>query len=103
MGFPNWSATSNGTTTWMSPRAPDLWGHPYWERPSCSRAMHVAHPWNVTLTGRIFFQWLFICVTPERVIHTTRMGSRDLGFSLADNWRVVWDPPLVAQFCCSSH
>ena len=25
---PNWSATSDGMTTWMPPRAPDLWGHP---------------------------------------------------------------------------
>ena len=55
MGFPNWSATSDGMTTWMPPRAPNLWGHPSWERPNCSRAMHAAHPWNVTLTGRIFF------------------------------------------------
>jgi len=40
---------------------------------------------------------------PERVIHTTRMDSRDPGFSLTANWCVVWDPPLVAQLCCSSH
>jgi len=27
-GFPNWSATSDGVTTWVPSRAPDLWGHP---------------------------------------------------------------------------
>jgi len=30
-------------------------------------------------------------------------APRDLGFSLADNWCVVWDPPLVTQLCCLSH
>jgi len=51
-----------------------------------------------------------LCVTPERVIHSTRMGPRDLGFSLTDSWRVIWDPPLVAhlyylgfQFLTSPH
>ena len=38
-----------------------------------------------------------LCVTPERAIQSTRMGPRDLGFSLTDNWRVIWDPPLVAH------
>ena len=49
----------------------------------------------------ISFQWLYTCVTPKRVIHSTRMDSRDLGFSLSDNWCVVWDPRLVAQLYCS--
>ena len=40
------------------------------------------------------------CVTLERVIHSTRMGPHDLGFSLTDKWRVIWDPPLVAQLYC---
>jgi len=89
--------------TWVPPRAPDLWGHPSWERPSCSRAMRVASPLERHPYKSYLFQWLFTCVTPERVIHTTRMDSHDLGFSLTDNWCVVWDPPLVAQLCCSSH
>ena len=42
-GVPNWSATSDGVTTWVPPRAPDLWGHPPLECPSCSRAMHASH------------------------------------------------------------
>jgi len=36
----------------------------------------------------------------KRVIHSTRMDSRNLGFSLTNNWCVVWDPPLVAQPYC---
>jgi len=58
----------------MSPRAPDLWGHPSWKCPSCSR-----------------------------VIPTTGMDSRGLGFSLTDNWCVVWGPPFMAQPYCLSH
>jgi len=42
-----------------------------------------------------------LCVMPERVIHSTRMGPRDLGFSLTDNWRVIWDLPLVVMFLMS--
>jgi len=30
----------------------------------------------------ISFQWLYTCVMPKCVIHSTRMDSRDLGFSL---------------------
>ena len=71
----------------MPPRAPVLWGHPPWERPSCSRVMHAAHPWNVTLAGRTS-QWLYTYVTPKRVIHSTRMDTRDLGFALTDNWYI---------------
>jgi len=50
----------------------------------------------------VSFQWLYACVTPERVIYSTRMDSRDLGFSLTDNWYVIWDPPFVVQLWCSS-
>jgi len=38
-------------TTWVPTCAPKLWGHPSWECPSWSRAMHAAYPWNVTLMG----------------------------------------------------
>ena len=38
-----------------------------------------------------------LCVTPKRVVHSTCMGTRDLGFSLTDNWCVIWDPLLVAH------
>jgi len=27
-GVPDWSGTSDGVTTWVPPRTPDLWGHP---------------------------------------------------------------------------
>jgi len=36
-------------------------------------------------------------VTPECVIHSIRMDPRDVGFPLTNNWRVIWDPLLVAQ------
>jgi len=35
----------------------------------------------------VSFQWLY-CVTPKCVIHSTRMDTRDLGFSFTDNWYV---------------
>jgi len=38
----------------------------------------------------------------KRIIHSTRMDPHDLGFSLTNNWCVVWNPPLVAQLYCSS-
>jgi len=38
-----------------------------------------------------------LCVMSERVVLSTRMGTRDLGFSLTDNWCVIWDPLLVAH------
>ena len=63
--------------------------------------MHAAHPWNVTLTSRLFPSGSLM------VVHTTAFPTphartpRDLGFSLTDNWCVVWDPPLVAQLYCS--
>ena len=40
--------------------------------------MHAAHPWNATLAGHLF-PWLYTCVTPKRIIHSTRMDSRNLG------------------------
>ena len=65
--------------------------------------MHATHPWNVTLTGRISFNGsslvlrLNVPSTPHAWI------PHDLGFSLTDNWCVIWDPPFVTQLCCSSH
>ena len=78
-------------------------GHLSWECPNCSRAMRAVSPLERDSYRSSLFQWLFICVTLGRVIHTTRIDSRDLGFSLTDNWCVVWDPPLVAQLYCSSY
>ena len=54
-------------------------------------------PLNVTLVGHILPVALIICVTPERVVHSTRIGTRDLGFSLTDNSCVTWDPLLVTH------
>ena len=87
-------------TTWVPTCAPNLWGHSSWECPSCSRAMHAAYPWNVTLTGlsspsgSLLVLRLNVSYTPHAWI------LRDLGFSLTGNWCVVWDPPLVAQLHC---
>ena len=90
-------------TTWVPPCVPNLWGHPSLECPSCSRAMHATHPWNVTLSGRISSSGslLVLRVTASSTAHA--WAPRDLGFSLTDNWWVVWDPPLMAQLCCSNH
>jgi len=90
-------------TTWVPTCAPNLWGHPSWECPSCSRAMHATHPWNVTLTGRISssVSLLVLRLNTSSTPHAWIPG--DLGFSLTDNWCVVWGPPLVAQLSCSSH
>ena len=90
-------------TTWVPTHAPNLWGHPSWECPSCSRAMYAAHLWNMTLTGHIsssgslFVLHLSASSTPHE------WAPHYLGFSLTGNWCVVWDPPLVAQICCMSH
>jgi len=90
-------------TTWVPTCAPNLWGHPSWECPSCSRVMHAAHPWNVTLTGRISSSDSLLVLHLNASSTPHARTSRDLGFSLTDNWCVVWDPPLVAQLCCLSH
>ena len=68
-----------------------------WECPSYSRAMHVARPWSWPLAGHILLVAFILCVTPERVVHSTCMDTRDLGFSLIDNRCVIWDPLLVAH------
>jgi len=84
----------------MPPRAPDLWGHP---PPRVPLAVHVpcmqlapdrdpCMPYSSS--GPV------LCVTPERVVHSTHMGTHDLGFSLTDNWCVIWDPLLVAHLYC---
>jgi len=88
-------------TTWVPTCAPNLWGHPSWECPSYPRAMHAAHPWNVTLTGRYSSSLLVLRLNTSSTPHART--PRDLGFSLSYNWCVVWDPPLVAQLCCLSH
>ena len=99
-GVPNQSATSNGMTTWVPPRAPDLWGHP----PLGVPQLFTCHACNSPLECDPHRSYLSsgstLCVTPERVIHSTRMNPRNLGFSLTDNWCLVWDPPLVAQLYC---
>ena len=51
----------------------------------------------MTLAGHILPVALILCVTPERIVQSTRIGTRDLGFSLTDNWRVIWDPLPVAH------
>jgi len=90
-------------TTWVPTGAPYLWGHPFWECPSYSRAMHAAHPWNVTLTGRISSSGSLLVLRLNASSSPHAWAPCDLGFSLTDNWRMVRDPLLVAQLCCSNH
>jgi len=83
----------------MPPRAPDLYGHPplrlpYVHVPSMQLAPDCDPCRQYSSSGSV------LCVTPERVVHSTRMGTCDLGFSLTDNWCVIWDPLLVAYLYC---
>jgi len=57
-------------------------------------------PLIVALVGHILPVAFILCVTPERFVHSTCMGTRDLGFSLIDNWCVIWDPLLAAHLYC---
>ena len=52
------------------------------------------------LASHILLVASILCVMPECVIHSTCMGTRDLGFSLTDNWCVICDPLLVAHLYC---
>jgi len=61
--------------------------------------MHAAHPWTWPLQA-ISFQWLYtLCHTWTRRPLYMQV-NRDLGFSLTDNWCVIWDPPLMAHVYC---
>ena len=71
-----------------------------WECPRCFTRHACSSPLERDPHRSCLSSGSILCVTPERVIHSTRMGPRDLGFSLNDNWCVVWDPPLVVQFYC---
>jgi len=87
-------------TTWVPTCAPNLWGHPSWECPSCSHAMHAVYPWDVTLTGLISPSGSLLVLRLNASSTPQAWNPRNLGFSLTDNWCVVWDPPLVAQLHC---
>jgi len=59
--------------------------------------MHVDHPWNVTLTSRLFPSGsLFVSHLPR---HPHPMLPHDLGLSLTDNWNVAWKSPFSAHLC----
>ena len=90
-------------STWVQTCAPNLLGYPSWEFSSCSHAMHAAHPWNVTLMGRISSNGSLLVSRQNTSSTPYAWAPRDPGFSLIGNWCVVWDPPLVAQLCCLSH
>jgi len=62
--------------------------------------MHAAHSWNVTLTGHIFSSGSLPVLRLNASSTPHVWAPCDLGFSLTDNWCVVWDPPLVAQLRC---
>jgi len=74
--------------TWIPTCAPNLGGHPSWGCPSCSRATHVAYPWNATLMGlsASSVSLLVSCLNALFTPHTWTL--HDLGF------------PLLITVCC---
>jgi len=69
-----------------------------WECPSCFVCHACSSPLEYDPHRSYLSSGSTLRVTPEHVIHSTRMDPRDLGFSLTD----IWDPPLVAQLYCLS-
>jgi len=53
-----------GMTTWVPTHAPNLWVIRPGSALSYSRAMHADHPWNVTLTSRLFPRGSLIVAHP---------------------------------------
>jgi len=58
--------------------------------------MHVVYPWNVTLSGFIASSGYLLVLRLNASSTPHAWAPRGLGFSLTDNWCVVWDPPLMA-------
>jgi len=90
-------------TTWVPTCAPNLWGHPSWECPSCSRAMHAAYHWHIALMGLSSSSGSLLVLRLNALFTSHAWIPHDLGFSLLINWCEVQDPPLMAQLCCLSH
>jgi len=69
-------------TTWVPTCAPNLWGHPSWECPSCSRVVHAAYLWNVTLTSLSSSSGSLLVLRLNALFTPHAWTPRDLGFSL---------------------
>jgi len=87
-------------TTWMPTHAPNLWVIRPRSSLSYSRAMHADHPWDVTLTSRLFPSGSLIVAhtTVSSTPHAWTLG--DLGLSLTNNWSVAWKPPFLVHLYC---
>jgi len=68
--------------TWIPTCAPNLWGHPSWGCPNCSRAMHAAYPWNATLMGLSSSSGSLLVLRLNALFTPHAWTPRDLGFSL---------------------
>jgi len=69
-------------TTWVPTCTPNLWGHPSWECPNCSRSMHAAYPWNVTLMGLNASSGSLLVLCLNALFTPHAWTPRDLGFPL---------------------
>ena len=69
-------------TTWAPTHEPNLWGHPFWAFPAHSRAMLADHPWDVTLTSRLFPSGSLMVVRTTAFPTLHAWIPRDLGIPL---------------------
>jgi len=95
-------------TTGVPTCAPNLWGQPSWECPSCSCAMHAAYHWYVTLTGLSSPNGSFLVLRLNVPFTPHAWTPRDLGFSLLIT--SVWSgthltrPDVTSpSLCCEGH
>ena len=79
-------------TTWVPTCAPNLWGHPSWECPNCSRVMHATYPWNITLTGLSSSSGSLLVLRLNASFTPHAWTPRDLGFSI-----------LITSVCFGTH
>ena len=69
-------------TTWMPTHAPNLWVIRPGNSLPYSRAMHADHPWDVTLTSRLFPSGSLTVVRTTAFPTPHARTPRDLGFPL---------------------
>ena len=74
----NW----RGMTTWMPTHAPNLWVIRPGSSLSYSCAMNADHPWDVTLTGRLFPSGSLMVMRTTAFPTPHAWTIRDLGFPL---------------------
>ena len=87
----------HGMTTWVPTHAPNLWAIRPGSAFSYSHAMHADHPWNVTLTSRLFPSGSLIVAHPTASSTPHAWGLGDLGLSLTECGleTTFFDPSLL--------